>query len=185
MALKRCETCGGPLKRVLLREYRDPRLGLPGVVVLDAVEELRCAKCRTVAGIGFPNLPGLFAAAAVARILNPTKLSGEELRSLRRALDMTGKQLAAALGVRLETVSRWENNKEPMGPTSEKLLRILAGLALGAQAHLIPFDTAAIVDMELTARPSRKPVEIRLRLVRVAGVKIGRPGVWEQAKKAA
>ncbi len=185
MALKRCEACGGQLKRVLLREYRDPRLGLPGVVVLDAVEEHRCVKCGTVAGIGFPNLVGLFAAAAVARVLNPTKLSGEELRSLRRALDMTGKQLAAALGVRLETVSRWENDKEPVGPTSEKLLRILVGLALNAQAHLIPFDTAAIVDMDLAARPSGQPVEIRLKLVRVAGAKVGRQGLWEQARKAA
>lgn len=187
MALERCEKCGGVLRRVVLREYRDPRLGFPGLVLLDAAEEIRCTKCRTLAGIGFPNLSGLIAAAAVARATDPIRFGGDELRALRKALGMTGKVLATALNVRDETVSRWENDKEPIGPTSEKLVRMLVGIVLGERAHLIPFDTQAIMGMRLVeATPSgRKRPEIPLRLVRVSGSKAGSRGAWDRDRKAA
>ena len=39
-------------------------------------------------------------------------------------------------------MSRWENGKEPIGPTSEKLIRILIGLDLVTnQGNLVTFDT--------------------------------------------
>ena len=82
-----CEQCGvGPLTQTQVPEYPCDRIGIDGVVAVAAVWEARCAACGHVGDIEIPNLPGLIAAVAVARIKLPDKLQGEELSgSLPRA----------------------------------------------------------------------------------------------------
>ena len=55
--------------------------------------------------------------------LDPTRLSGKELKFIRKALDMTQKEFADKMELRTETVSRWENDYPGTGEYSEKLLR--------------------------------------------------------------
>lgn len=42
---------------------------------------------------------------------------------MRKDLHLKSKELASALGVRPETISRWENDKESIGETQDRLLR--------------------------------------------------------------
>ena len=52
-------------------------------------------------------------------------MNGTEMRKLRETLGMEQPELAEALGKakRAETVSRWENDKNPIPKSIEKLLR--------------------------------------------------------------
>jgi len=68
-------------------------------------------------------MQGLIYAAAVSRVMNEQKLKGRDIRFLRKALDLPSKELADRLEVAQETMSRWENDKAPIGPENEKLLR--------------------------------------------------------------
>ena len=51
--------------------------------------------------------------------------TGQEVRFLRKYLDKSGRELARAMGVQPETVSRWENDKATMNEQAERLLRMM------------------------------------------------------------
>jgi transcriptional regulator with XRE-family HTH domain len=181
-----CEQCGGRVRHRVIPEFRDDALfGLPGVVLVNAVTETVCARCRQVAGITIPNPAGAIAAAGIARAMHPVKLTGAEFRAVRRAAGRTAKDLAEVLDVRAETVSRWETGAEPIGSANEKLARLVLGNALDQGApSLVAFDATALIAMHLRApRPGGRPPEIRLELVRVADA--ASAGAWEQVKRAA
>jgi len=184
--IQACEHCGGRVRHRVIREFRDDALlGLPGVVLVNAVTETVCTRCGQVEGITIPNPAGAIAAAGIARVMHPVKLTGAELRAVRRAAGRTAKDLAAVLDVRAETVSRWETGAEPIGSANEKLARLALGNALDQGApSLVAFDATAMLYMQLTGRRSGgRPPEIRLHLVRVGDAATG--GAWEQAKRAA
>ncbi len=183
---EKCEKCGGALITRTLPEYRnDALMGIPGVVIVNAVEEVRCGKCGRVAATGFPNLEGLITAVAVARVSAPQKLSGRDVRFLRKALGWSSKELAAKLEVRDETVSRWKNAKEPVGPTSEKLLRLMVAEFLAEKAPALEVDEKRIASMRIrTVRPVAKPVEMRFRPVEMK-VARRRERAWEHVGEAA
>jgi transcriptional regulator with XRE-family HTH domain len=160
-------------------------LGLPGVILVNAVTETVCTRCRQVVGIAIPNPGGAIVAAGIARLMHPVKLTGAEFRAVRRAAGRTAKDLAAVLDVRAETVSRWETGAEPIGSANEKLARLVLGNALDqGTPSLVAFDAAALLAMQLRAsRPGGRPPEIRLEFVRVGNAPSA--GAWEQAKRAA
>lgn len=54
------------------------------------------------------------------------RLTGAEVRFLRKHLGWSGADFARHFGVAPETVSRWENGKSRMGATAESLLRVCA-----------------------------------------------------------
>ena len=47
------------------------------------------------------------------------------------------------------TMSRWENDKEVMGSTSEKLLRLIVGGRLANEAPALDIDPDQIVNMRI------------------------------------
>jgi DNA-binding transcriptional regulator YiaG len=183
---EKCEKCGGTLVTRIVPEYRnDALLGIAGIVILNTVEEVRCRKCGHLAATGFSNLEGLIATVAVARVAAPQKLSAKEVRFLRKALGWPSKELAAKLEVRDETVSRWENGKEPIGPTSEKLLRLLVAQFLGDKAPALKVDQRRIASMRIrTVRPASKPIELRFRPIEMK-IARRRAKAWEQVGEAA
>jgi len=82
----------------------------------------------------------------------------KDIKFLRKALRMNAKVLAESLGVTPETLSRWENDKDPIGPANEKLLRLIVGLTLSDKAPAIKFDQKEIASMRIQ---SVRPVGIR------------------------
>src|SRR5262249_42129221 len=57
------------------------------------------------------------------------RLVGQEIRFLRKYVKKTGYELAQLLGVDKTTISKWENNDDHIGTSSDRLLRaILLGL---------------------------------------------------------
>ena len=71
-----------------------------------------------------PDPEGLVKAVAQARVLHKYKLSGAELKFLRSALALKSKELARAIAVTSEHMSRLEAGDKVLSPQSEMLVRI-------------------------------------------------------------
>jgi putative zinc finger/helix-turn-helix YgiT family protein len=98
--------------------------GLPYDVVLVNIPVHRCPRCGEQAD-SVPRVDELHRVLGLHLIGKSQRLVGAEIRFLRKLLDWTGKQMGGVFGVDSKTVSRWENDKEPIGPVSERLLRLI------------------------------------------------------------
>jgi transcriptional regulator with XRE-family HTH domain len=148
-----------------LPKFEAKEVGIP-IILIDSVVGEVCTSCEAVISHTIEYPDRLIAAAAVCRVMQPQKLMGSEIRFLRKTANQSGKKLADLLEVSPETVSRWENDKLPISPQSEKLLRLYIGHNLAEKAPAIDFFPTEILDMDI--RPSLKtnePLVIELELV--------------------
>jgi putative zinc finger/helix-turn-helix YgiT family protein len=120
-------------------------------VTLEGVEVHRCPKCGYFE-VAIERPAALHRAIASAVIRKPARLSGPEFTFLRRELDLTGVQLARVLGVRNESVSRWEHGREPVGPTVDRLMRALVALKIRPEEK---FSVEVLSGIEGDAGPLR------------------------------
>ena len=114
----------------------------------------------------------------------PLKLSGKEIRFLRKAADWTAKQLAEIIGVTPESVSRWENGKEVVGPTSEKLLRIMTVMHLTERAPAIDRDLDELLNMRIQSVRSSEdlpPLAFGRVMVKLSEMKKKEP-FWDKSE---
>ena len=120
----------------LLERHQTELLGFP-VVVLNGVYEATFDD-GTV-GHSFIDAEGLQAAAAVARVQVPRRLTGREVAYLRKAMRISFSAVAKHLGVPQEQVFRWEASMQPLDAWAEKALRELVLSVLAERAATIPF----------------------------------------------
>src|SRR5262249_34268170 len=112
-------------------------------------------------GIVVPDVMALEAAMAVARVTVSTKLSGEEIRFLRKALGMKAVDLAKFLDVTPETFSRWENGAIPISTNAERILRLRVVHALRLKTPGVPAKDEDILSMSFTPiRSSTEPTTL-------------------------
>lgn len=146
-------------------------MGIP-VLLLDSVEIEIDDEGEELTSI--PNEKGLEASVAIARVLHPRKLAGAEIKFLRKAMGMTGREFAATMEIDPATASRWENDGQVLGGASEKMLRHLVVTELADKAPGIDASHDDIVRMRITvARDAEKAEEVQplvLRLVKVKDV---------------
>ncbi len=138
-----CEQCGQTLRDELVAEYEEELLGLNGVVLIRSVHRRVCDGCGECL-LSIPNLTGLIAAVALVRAMQPWPVAGKDIAFLRQAMELTGRELAEALGVAPESLSRWENDKQPMSATAEKALRLMVVAVLCSQAPALGIDDKCI-----------------------------------------
>ena len=156
-----CPKCGSMHVKMYAVPYHvenllGMRIGINGGAI-----KVACYVCKDEV-ITIPDTKGLVAAAAVARVMLPTKLNGSEIKFLRKATGLSAKDFAKTISVRPETLSRWENNGEQqIGYSEEKIFRILVGNKLKNDPHgeshalAIDYDHMAIVKMVINPiRPS-------------------------------
>jgi transcriptional regulator with XRE-family HTH domain len=99
----------------------------------------------------------------------PEPLSPAEIRYLRKSLGWSGADFAKHMHVDPATVSRWENETQPMSEQNDLLLRAM--VALGKRIEDYNVDTLA----EVAKGADRAPKRLRLRA--------GRDG-WQEASAA-
>jgi DNA-binding transcriptional regulator YiaG len=151
------ENCSGRVYTKTLSRYPVKSLGIDGVELFDAAEQVRCTKCG-VLETTIPSLPELIAAAALARVGNSIKLNARDIRYLRRALGWQSKTLAKQLSVAPATVTHWERDDEPMNHNNEKLLRLFVIQHLADRAPAIDITEDQVLSMEISAirRPNER-----------------------------
>jgi putative zinc finger/helix-turn-helix YgiT family protein len=118
-----CTECGTQMK-TKRENYKYDASGLPGIT-LAGIDVSRCPKCGEVE-VTIPNIEGLHKALAGGLIRKKERLAPQEIRFLRKFLGLSGSDFAETMGVKSETVSRWELGRQSMGPTADRLLRWLA-----------------------------------------------------------
>src|SRR5262245_6620865 len=124
MAMRRedCADCGGEAKTVRTDYDASQLFGVP--VTLLNIEVVRCAKCG--------DSPILFRAARIHRriamqvIRKRYRLTGAEVRFLRKFVQMKGEDFAKLLHVDRTTLSKWENDEDQVGEQSDRLIRAIA-----------------------------------------------------------
>ena len=173
----RCKCKNGLLERSVKPEHVEDLGGLV-VKVLNAVVVQRCSACSEEM-TGIPDLQGLSRAAAMARALSPVRLSGKEVRFIRRALDMTQKDFAGAMDLSAEHVSRWENDHKGLGGAGEKLVRhnVCALLSDGS----CEYDPKAIANMQFVPFPDGGIAPIEMVRVRVPHRANDDDAMWSEA----
>ena len=111
-------------------------LGSPFAVILhDAVDQKYCAVCEEIIGHVIPKPNELLAVTALFRACNPTKLSGSDVRFLRKSLHLKAKEFAEKIDVTPEYLSRIENDHQAIGLHYERLLRMQVCIELFDCAH--------------------------------------------------
>ena len=122
-----CSNCAKDAKTVR-GSYDFKESGLSNVV-LQGIQLIRCSYCGNEDPI-IPRINDLVRLLTVAVISKPYRLQGGEVRFLRKYLRMTGDEFARLIDVDKTTLSKWENSDDPVGPQSDRLIRMMA-LALG------------------------------------------------------
>jgi putative transcriptional regulator len=164
---KLCRTCG----KAELTSQRETSLyeesGLPNVVLV-GIEVRRCPSCGHHELV-LPRVAELHKTIAQVVIHKRTRLSGAEVRFLRKYLGWSGVDFARHVGVDPSTVSNWENDKDPIGPSADRLLRLM--VVRGAPVEDYALDELTKIENERTP-----PVDMRLS---------PKPRGWQQVADAA
>lgn len=171
-------------KERTIAEYKDELMGIP-VIIKNAVVEYTDADGEKSYAI--PDEPQLVAAVAVARSLMPKKLTGKEIRFMRKALGLTQKEFAEKMEIDPATASRWESNGQALGGFAEKVLRYLVCSTLSERAPGVDFDPKKLADLKIMiARDATKAEQeeplVFERVVQKIGTK--REEVWDMREAA-
>lgn len=118
----KCLDCGSAMRVKQETVPFEKTVGVPGVWIVTDVA--RCPKCGNFEVI-VADLEGLHRAIARTIIGKEGRLSGAEVRFLRKLLGWSGADFAQHVGTSSETVSRWETDATPMGPQADRLLRLM------------------------------------------------------------
>jgi putative transcriptional regulator len=117
----KCMNCGAEMTSAL-ENYSYKASGLP--VTLHNVEVRRCKQCGEHEVV-IPRIDELHKTIAHALVAKRARLAGPEIRFLRTHLGWSGADFAKHMGVKAETVSRWENDRDVMSPLADRLLRLM------------------------------------------------------------
>jgi DNA-binding transcriptional regulator YiaG len=148
--MTRCTECrNGLLERSIKPEHIEDLGGIT-VKLMNAVVVYKCVQCGAQE-TEIPDIQGLVCTVALKRALAPARLSGRELRFMRRALDMTQKEFSEAMEIAVETVSRWENDVQGVGGMAEKLVRHNICALLYKQVLSCEYDPSIITHMRFTS----------------------------------
>jgi transcriptional regulator with XRE-family HTH domain len=165
----------------ILERYEEHLMGLPyPVVLLDAAEEITDPDDGSVIGVAVPDAEELAAAVALSLCFMPARLTGAEVRFIRRVLGMTGQDLAAAVEMDPATLSRWENGKQSVGGWADKAIRMAAVLQLQDRAPGSNQHPEDVVRLRLVDRVEGSNPKITVHRVRPQHEEVeGTPKGWD------
>ena len=118
----KCFECDKTVQVKKYRSYIYDGVGLDNICLLNLEVEF-CASCKTETPI-LRNVGRLHRAIGVAIALQPSQLSGKDVRFLRRASGFSVGDWAKRLNVADATYSRWENSKQSISANPDRMARI-------------------------------------------------------------
>lgn len=160
--METCYTCGKNLKVVKDKPYHYAECGLD--VTLLGITQYICDACgETYASI--PNIQKLH--RVIGNLICEKRkalLKPEEIKFLRKDLQLKSKELAQTLGVTPQTVSRWENGKKEIGEAHDRLFRSIYMMC--ASEKVIDHGCGGVIDIfkgfPLDRKKITQPREISL-----------------------
>ncbi len=156
MKISKCSNCGADT-RIVRGEYNLIKMGIPAVVI--NMEMGQCKQCDNVDPI-IAHLDDLMRTVALAVVCNPSRLSGLDVRFLRKYIGKTAEEFGKLLNVDKTTISKWENDHDPVGEQSDRLIRLtVVALGDGLEEKL-----KAVVENLPQIGTSYRPVNIQVDL---------------------
>jgi DNA-binding transcriptional regulator YiaG len=76
--------------------------------------------------VSIPRVTKIHRAIARAIANSPARLTGPQLRFLRKHLGLNGEELSRYLHTDKTKISRWETEGDRIGPSTDRLIRLLA-----------------------------------------------------------
>ncbi len=141
----------------ILPSYREKLMGIPVILHKCAIEVRNGNEISTAV----PDVKGLEAALAVARISIPAKLSGKEIKFVRRVLGKKANELAKQLDITPEHFSRIENGNAALTTNTERIFRWHILRELRDKAPYVRVKAEEILDMSFpTFRSTVAPVTL-------------------------
>jgi putative transcriptional regulator len=119
----KCIECGSEMTT---KKENVPFEALPGTVLV-GVDVSRCRACGAYE-VAIPALDKLMDMLASAVIRKSARLVGSEVRFLRKYLGYSSSDFAKRISSSPSTVSKWENDAQPIGFHSDLLLRAMVAL---------------------------------------------------------
>lgn len=120
--IHKCTNCGEQVSPER-RNYRYAESGLSNVI-LQGIEVADCTKCGN-SDLIIPRMAKIHGAIALALANSPARLTGEQLRFLRKHLGLSGDQLGRYLHTDRTKISKWERGEDRIGPSTDRLIRLL------------------------------------------------------------
>jgi putative zinc finger/helix-turn-helix YgiT family protein len=118
-----CWKCGHEMALIKDEPYHCRESGLDNVFLYD-IARSRCKDCGEEI-VTIPNIKRLHFAIGWNLVRKKEMLMGSEVRFLRKELKLKSKDMSAALSMKPETYSCWENEKQSVSPTCDKQLRLV------------------------------------------------------------
>lgn len=126
--------------------YHFTESGLPNVYLV-GIRVFACRKCRDVAA-EIPAIEPLLESIARAVVEGEGRLTGAEIRFLRKRLGKKSSEFAQIVGVSPEQVSRWENGSNPPEAAADKLIRLFYVRLSGDRVLQRAFEKKADAEFE-------------------------------------
>jgi putative zinc finger/helix-turn-helix YgiT family protein len=127
-----CEECASERTATLERPYHFLESGLPNVY-LTGIRYFVCTECNQTT-VEIPAIESLMQVIARTVVEREAKLSGAEIRFLRKRLGKKAVEFAGIVGVSPEQLSRWENESNPPEKATDKLIRLYYAVQSGDPA---------------------------------------------------
>lgn len=151
----KCINCGNEMEVQRGQEHHYASSGLPNVY-LQNIETRVCPSCGECE-VALPNVEQLHRVLAHAVISKKAPLTAAEFRFLRKQLGWSSQDLAHRFGVDPSTVSRWENEADPLSRLADRMIRLCV-------AQFTPVDDYSADDMDAidtAVASSADPLRIR------------------------
>lgn len=140
-----CFECGGVLKP---HQEDYPYDSLPGAII-KGVTVWRCQGCEEWE-VELPRIASLNRALAGILLRKPARLTGDEMRFLRKYLGLSGADLARKMDVAPATVSRWEQGRTPISQNKDRFLRLMVATEQPVRNYFAELESVATQDPEPT-----------------------------------
>lgn len=158
----RCTNCDAEATQIT-GNYLFSESGLSNLV-LKNIEIIKCDQCGTSDPI-ISRPKDIIKTLARAIVNKPFALTGEEIRFLRKYLGMSQDTFASYLHSDKAVLSRWENDREPVGSKSDLLIRTIAvirGEGLQGDSENVVKKFPEIVDEPRKVRWELDPEHLRV-----------------------
>ena len=139
---ERCMNCGGPVV-VVKGDHRFIESGLTSVT-LKGVDLIKCEECNSSDPV-IPRMNELMRLIVLALIWKPCKLRGEDVRYLRKYLGLSAVDFSDILAIDPTTLSKWENDHDPVGPANDRLIRLVTLAMADDQLQKLHNDVEKLV----------------------------------------
>lgn len=121
--MERCYECDNVFEVIKDQPYRYTESGLDYIWLI-GILQYKCPKCKETY-VEIPCINELHLLIGRNIVCKKELLIGSEVKFLRKEIGMRSKDMAEALSIKLETYSRWENEKQSLAAYHDKTLRMM------------------------------------------------------------